>query len=40
MAVIEHSANVEVKNDYSGRTPLDVVRGDEMRNLLLELSAK
>ena len=37
--LIEHGANVEVKDDF-GNTPLDVARRDEMRNLLLELSAK
>ena len=37
--LIERGANVEAKND-SGKTPLDVAKGDEMRNLLLELSAK
>ena len=37
--LIEHGANVEVKDD-DGKTPLDVAQGDEMRNLLLELSAK
>ena len=44
--LIVHGANVEVRcdynvdNEYYRRTPLDVARGDEMRNLLLELSAK
>ena len=37
--LIEHGANVEVKNKYS-MTPLDVAQGDEMRSLLLEVSAK
>ena len=37
--LIEHGANIEAKNDI-GSTPLDVARGDEMRNLLLEVSAK
>ena len=37
--LIQHGANVEVKSNF-GMTPLDVTRGDEMRNLLLELSAK
>ena len=44
--LIEHGANVEVRCDYNvknvyyRRTPLNVARGDEMRNLLLQLSAK
>ena len=37
--LIKHGTNVEAK-DNKGRTPLDIAEGHEMRNLLLELSAK
>ena len=37
--LIEHGANAGVK-DHEGKTPLDIAEGDEMRNLLVEVSAK